>query len=326
MTVLAQIGTRLDLSRRLRQWLMTRVRQRRGPVALPFELEYRHIYVMPTTFGAAFALMLVFMALGGLNFNNNMALLMVFVLGIIAQLTTLLAYRNLVGLKIEAISAKPVFCGEPAHYNVYVANPEERPRFAIQADLNTSRDCRDISGNTTVRLEIRQPADQRGWLAMEPFKLENRYPLGLFRAWSWFFPTARCLVYPAPATNPPPLPVTGEGRSGTAIKGEGDQIHGLREYRSGDSLRRVAWRTSARHDALYTREMETPRQQACELAWNRLSGMDAEQRLSVLTSWVLQAERRQLTFSLDIPGTRLPPAEGAEQRARCLEALALFGS
>jgi uncharacterized protein (DUF58 family) len=266
------------------------------------------------------------MALGGLNFNNNMALLMVFILGVIAQLTTLLAYRNLVGLRIEAISAEPVFCGEPAHFNIYLANPEERPRFAVQAGLSRPQDCKDLNSNATVRLEVRQRAGRRGWLTMEPFKLETRYPLGLFRAWSWYFPTSRCLVYPAPAKSPPPLPLTGQGLSGTAIKGEGDQLHGLREYRSGDSLRRVAWRTSARHDALYTREMETPRQEACELAWNQLTGMDVEQRLSILTSWVLQAERRQLSFSLDIPGTRLPPAAGAEQRVRCLEALALFGS
>ena len=66
----------------------------------PFELEYRHIFILPTIFGWGFAVMLIFMALGGLNFNNNMSLMLVFLMGTIASLTTLIAYRNLSGLSV----------------------------------------------------------------------------------------------------------------------------------------------------------------------------------------------------------------------------------
>ena len=72
-----------------------RVSAKRGPMTPPFELEYRHIFVLPTGFGWGFGAMLVFMALGGLNFNNNMTLMLVFLLATIAQLTTFIAYRNL---------------------------------------------------------------------------------------------------------------------------------------------------------------------------------------------------------------------------------------
>jgi uncharacterized protein (DUF58 family) len=311
---------------RLRQWFLQRVRQRRGAVALPFEFEYRHVYVLPTGFGLAFAIMLVLMALGGLNFNNNMALLLVFVLAVIAQLTTVLAYRNLAGLKLEAITAEPVFCGESARFCVFLHNPDDRPRFAIGAGYEELLDCIDVAGRSTAPVILEQPTPQRGWLHLEAFRLENRYPLGLFRAWSWFFPEARCLVYPAPAHQPPPLPATGTGHAGKAVKGEGEQVHGLREYRPGDSPRRVAWRTSARHGQLYTREMERPREQACDIDWNLLPGLDTETRLGILTSWVLLAERHQLDYSLVLPGSRVPPAHGPEHRARCLEKLALFGS
>lgn len=325
MTALAHLGARFNVTRPLRRWLMDRVKTRRGNAPLPFEFEYRHIYVMPTAFGTAFGIMLILMALGGLNFNNNMALLLVFVLGMIAQLTTLLAYRNHAGLRLDAISAEPVFCGEPAHFSLFLSNPEQRPRFAIQAAFSAAQDCRDIAPNSTAGLTLHQRTRRRGWAELKPFKIENRYPLGLFRAWSWYFPAAKCLVYPEPANDPPPLPVTGAGHTGRAVKGDGEQLHGLREYRLGDSLKRVAWRTSARHDALYTREMETPRQEACELNWDLLSGFDTEKRLSILTSWVLLAERHQLSFSLELPGKQLPADRGVDHSAACLEALALYG-
>ena len=48
-------------------WIRNRVRSRRGPMTPPFELEYRHIFVLPTKFGWGFGVMLVFMALGGLG-------------------------------------------------------------------------------------------------------------------------------------------------------------------------------------------------------------------------------------------------------------------
>ncbi len=325
MSVLTYAGRKISPGASIRRWFLDRVRARRGQVRLPFTLEYRHIYVLPTPFGFAFGAMLVFMSLGGLNFNNNLALLLVFVCAAIALLTAVLAYRNLVGAVIESIHAEPVFQGERAHFRVYLGNPEERPRFAIQGGIDAGEDCRDLGQRAGGSLTLTQQTRRRGWLAMAPFRLETRHPLGLFRAWTWFFPEARCLVYPAPAQSPPPLPRTGFGQGGQAVKGEGEQMHGLREYRSGDSLRRVAWRTSARHDKLYTREMEIPREEACEIAWDLLPGLDVETRLSILTAWVLMAEHRQIAYSLSLPGSTRTAGTGLEHRKSCLESVALHG-
>ena len=40
--------------------------------------------------------------------------------------------------------------------------------------------------------------------------------------------------------------------------GSGTELFGVREYRSGDSLRRIHWRSSARHNELIVREFEPP--------------------------------------------------------------------
>lgn len=310
----------------LRNRILQRVKRRHGDTALPYTLVYRQIFILPTLFGSGFALMLIMTALGGLNFNNNLALLLVFVTGAAAQLTTHIAYRNLVGLEVQAVSAAPVFAGETACFLLHLANPTERPRYSLAGALATSEygTCIDLPVGTQRAMKLALPSTGRGWLHAPPLRLETRYPLGLFRAWSWLFPDARCLVYPQPARDVPPLPTTGEGHSGDAHKGEGDQVHGLRNYRPGDALKHIAWRTSARHDQLYSREMETPRDAACVLDYKVLEGMGREQRLSVLTAWVLMAEHRQLIYSLVLPNRRIEPGTGPGQRAACLEALALF--
>jgi len=308
--------------------IVIRVRQRvlakRGPMTPPFELEYRHIFVLPTSFGWGFGIMLIFMALGGLNFNNNMALMLVFLLGTIAQLTTLIAYRNLCGLKIDSIYSEPVFCGETAHFRVFVSNRDERQRFAVQVGFKKPQDCKDFKLNSSVSLHLQRPTQVRGWLEMPSFRLETRFPLGLFKAWSWIFPQTRCLVYPSPARKAPPLPKTGQGQAGRATKGDGDEVHGLRKYRFGDPIQRVAWRASARHNELYSLEMEAPRENACELDWDLLQGGDIETRLSILTAWVIAADHKQLSYSLRLPDALVPIGSGINHRSKCLELLALY--
>lgn len=324
MATVAAPPVRKSISEKIVARIRHRVLARRGPMTPPFELEYRHIFVLPTRFGWGFGFMLVCMTLGGLNFNNNMALMLVFMLGTIAQITTLVAYRNLAGLNVDRVYSEPVFSGEDAHFRVFVSNGDERQRFAIGAGFQQVQDCKDVKLNDCKSFLLHQPTVKRGWLEMPSFRLETRFPLGFFKAWAWIFPTTRCLVYPAPARKAPPLPKSGHGQTGLATKGDGDDIHGLRKYQPGDSMQRVAWRASARHDELYSLEMETPREDACELDWDLLRGGDIESRLSILTAWVIAADHKQLLYSLKLPGTLIPAGKGDSHRSRCLEQLALY--
>lgn len=311
---------------RFDQWVLERVRRRRGVTELPLSFEYRHIYVMPTRFGFWFGILLAVITIGGLNFNNNMTLMLGFILAAVAQLTTLLAYRNLVGIRVNAILVNPVFAEESANFKVLLKNPEDRNRFTIRAESPEAVDCVDIERQNSQQLSLPQLTVRRGWMGMNPFRIANRYPLGMFRAWSVIIPDAQCLVYPKPALSPPPLPKTGRGEFGATHRGEGDHFHGLREFRPGDPLRRIAWRTSARHQKLYSRIMESPSEEACELNWYLMGGGDTEEKLSILTAWVLRAERMSIPYSLEMPGAGLPADLGETHKQACLEILALHKS
>jgi uncharacterized protein (DUF58 family) len=324
MNTVALSSEKIGINHRFNQWILDRVRQKRGSPELPFTLEYRHIYVMPTKFGFWFGVLLALTAIGGLNFNNNMALMLGFLLASIAQMTSLLAYRNLSGMALIGFRAPPVFAGQSARFTVLLKNPENRLRFTIQAVSGESSHCTDIKPQATGRLQLEQMTGGRGWMELDPFRIENKYPLGLFRAWSVIIPRARCLVYPAPTVNPPPLPKAGRGDFGAAQAGEGEHLHGLREYQPGDPLRRIAWRTSARHQKLYSRIMESPSDEACEFNWYLMGSGNTEDKLSVLTAWILRAERQKLPYSLEMPADALPADLGEEHRDACLKILALY--
>jgi len=58
--------------------------------------------------------------------------------------------------------------------------------------------------------------------------------------------------------------------------------------------------------------------------FDEIPTMDVEARLSILTRWIVNADRTLEDYGLRMPGEEFPPAHGDAQRIRCLEALALF--
>jgi hypothetical protein len=46
--------------------------------------------------------------------------------------------------------------------------------------------------------------------------------------------------------------------------------------------------------------------------------------LSILTRWIIDADRSMEDYGLRLPGAEFPPMHGDEHKRQCLEALALF--
>ena len=165
----------------------------------------------------------------------------------------------------------------------------------------------------------------RGWLDLRRLRLSTTQPLGLALAWSWVWPEAPLLVYPAPELQGPPLPM-GEGNATQArLHPSGDDVHHLRGYRSGDARRAIAWKPSARRDTLMVREYEQPLSVEVALEWRTLAALTYEHRIRRLAHWVDLAEREGRRSQLRLPGQPpLGPGHGPAHRHLCLRALALL--
>lgn len=298
----------------------------------PLILTQRRLYILPTRHGLVYALMLLVMLLGAINYSNSMAFVLTFLLGSLGVVSILHTYRNLARLVVNTGKSSPVFAGQEARFQVCLENTGRIPRFAIglAADTRTPIEgpsiCTGIAAKQTVCLEFTRPARQRGLLQAGRFTLSSTFPLGLFRTWAHLNLDLACLVYPQPAGEDLPLPVT-QGETGQgAQQGEGhDDFSGLRTYHNGDSLRHVAWKAMAREQGMLTKQFTGESQQELWLDWEMLAGMEIEARLSRLTRWVLDADADGQRYGLRLPGQTLAPATGLQHRRQCLEALALFG-
>lgn len=296
----------------------------RQPEPVPVQFDRRRVYVLPTRFGLFFALLLLAMWLGGLNYNNNPALMLGLLLAGAANTSLIAAHLQLTGLRISAIGAEPVPAGAPMELRLHASADPGRQRRGLRVDCGNA--CAVLSlvdgnGQATVPLQTHQ----RGWLDLDRLRISTTRPLGLARAWAYVWPDTPLLVYPTPETHAVPLP-EGSGSNALArLHPSGDDVHHLRRYRRGDARRAIAWKPSARRDLLLVREYEQPLGADVVLDWRQLHGIEYEARIRRLARWVDDAERESRRYRLELPGQPpLGPGSGAQHRHACLRALALL--
>jgi uncharacterized protein (DUF58 family) len=307
---------------RIKRW----ARRRYGKDADPSTVASRRIYILPTKLGIAFALMLTAMFVGAMNYANNLALGLAFILGAMALTAMHHCHRNLAGIHVRSAGAKPVFAGHDATFRISLENSSMLARHELE--IRNEHSCTaperiDSGGRAIMRLTV--PACRRGYLTLEQFELATQHPFGLFRAWTYLNMDLRCIVYPRPAEKgrtPPPFQ-TDTGGAQDAVRGD-EEFAGLRAFHAGDSPRRVAWKAFARNESLQVKMFAGTAVSSYRFDWDSLPGLDVEARLAQLCRWVEDASAAGLAFGLKLPGVDIPENVGQAHRQRCLTALALF--
>ena len=299
---------------------------RRIPPQSRVLLTQRNIFIFPTRTAIAFGALLLLLLLGAINYQNSLIYGVAFLLGSLFLVTILHTFRNLSGLTLELVDSKPGFVGEDIEFNLRISRGSGKARHGIQVGWPEAvKQWVEMQSTDSVSVKLFSQSSRRGWYNPGRLLIETRYPLGLLRAWTWVDLNAKALVYPEPVFVSLPELVQGQRDDGELVDFQGsDDFTALRDYQPGDPVRHILWRRYARTDDLVLKEYSgfvEPR------AWfdYELAAGDVEERLSVLTGWVLQAKQNGQEFGLRLPGLVIEPGVGDAQVTRALEALAVFG-
>lgn len=304
-----------------RSWL-----DRRLPPANSVTLGLRTIFILPTREGMSFAMMMFLMVIAAINYQNSLIFAVAFLLGSLFVVSILHTYRNMSGLTISAGATRAAFAGEDAEFSVSISRSGERTFEAIQLGWDGSMlQVADLVDDEESKIRLYVETSKRGRLDPGRLLVQTNYPVGLFRAWSWVDLDMSALVYPRPqfaGSIPPALGISNEGE---LLHREGvDDFFGLREYRHGDGLRHIAWKSYARTNQLFTKQFAAYVDRRVWLEWDYFSGMDRESRLSRLCYWVVQLSKTANAYGLRLPGEEIAPASGPEHRQEVLKMLALY--
>lgn len=292
----------------------------------PITLDHQRVFILPTRHGLLFAVVLLLMLVGSINYNLSLGFVLTFLLGAMALVSTLHTFRNLVQLVVRGGKVGDVFAGQTAHFTLNLENGAAIERLSIGVMNGQPPQFVDIPAGETAYATLALPAPARGRLQLGRFTVFTRFPLGLFHAWSVINLDLACIVYPHPDDAELPAPGGIPEPGGKPVPDAGsDDFHGLRDYRPGDSLRHVAWKAMAQDRGMLTKQFSGQAQPMAWLDWDLLAGLDTEPRLSRLCRWVLDAENAGLRYGLRLPGATIAPGSGEAHRSACLQALALYG-
>jgi uncharacterized protein (DUF58 family) len=343
---------------RVRQAAITRLTKwsarRHGTDRLPMTINRRRIYIIPSRFGIALALLLAAMLIAGLNYNSNLGLAFGFMMVSLALVAMHHCHRNLLGLGVDVNTEVDAFAGGNAGFDFLLHNDSSIERRDIEIRCTAAGTATDSAMGTatarpsatakaattgTATATVSVPAkgynqaavnlavEHRGVTRMERFELRTRYPFGWFRAWTYVQKPLTAFVAPLPGGDRP-LPLAAAAL-GTASQSEhrGDEdFAGLRAYEAGVPLKHMAWKVLARGGEAAVRSYSGLAANPEWLDWSALDRLDTEARLSQLCRWVLDSEAAQRTYGLRIPGTEITPSRGEQHRLACLRALARYPS
>jgi uncharacterized protein (DUF58 family) len=301
-------------------------RKRQGSDAFATTLQSRRIYILPTSIGLVFALMSFTMLLGSMNYNNNLSFVLTFLLTSLGFVAMHQCQRNLVGLEISFAGVDAVFAGQAAEFRIAITNHSKSRRPNLQlyvGDIRSNIDDLEAGESRVFHLEV--PTQQRGHIRLDRFGVRTLFPFELFRAWAWLHMDLSGLVYPQAAEIVPEPPPTqaAHGHRQHDARGEED-FAGLRKFHSGDSPRHVAWKAYARSGELLSKQFSGADTSSQWFDFDGLQGSDVEERISILTRWVVDADSTRQDYGLRMPGSEFRPAHGDTHRHECLAALALF--
>lgn len=211
----------------------------------------------------------------GASFVQNVNLLvLIFALTIAVSLSAyLLCRRNLQGVRVQRRLPPEAFAGSSISVQIEVQHTEKRrPAWGIAvADQLTLPDGEpvrkslfftNVRAGQTSRLHYELVSESRGKISFDRLTLSSSFPLGVFESRVTISDPQELVIYPKIGQlhefwrqRMRGQHLLGASRAPDSGTNEFD-FHSLREYRFGDSLRHVHWRTTARRGELMIKEFE----------------------------------------------------------------------
>lgn len=305
---------------------MARWLDHRLPAVNQIQLDRRNIFIFPTGSGLLFLAATLLIFVTAINYVLSLAFALAFLMTSLFILGILYTFRNLQHLSLRGLGAEAVFAGEDAAFVVGLEAQDSRGHEMLELAFPLAAWTRtDVEGGEAQRVLVYLPTHRRGELRAPRLRIQTRFPLGLWRAWSIIDLAMSCVVYPAPRACVLPG-YTGQGSFGSAQGRQAgmEDFQGLRAWQTGDSLKQVAWKSFARGQGLTVKQFVETVEDRWMLDWDMFPGLASEERLSCLCYWVLEFSRLSLDYGLRLPGVEITPGRGEIHRRQVLRSLALW--
>jgi uncharacterized protein (DUF58 family) len=292
-----------SIKTRVNRWLSKRV-----PSSFQHKLSNRNIFIMPTRFGFAYLFFDVLLFLLGTNYQNNIILLLSYLLASLFITAMLHSFYNFSQLTFSSPAKQFAFAKQQAHFPITIkahkSHFDLNFYFAEHESLSPKVKLEQCSkGESQVLLPFF--AKQRGVYNLGRVKIYSEYSLGLFITWAMLDFSHQLVIFPQPkklSGNHNYLSGLEESeQSENAYHQTSDGIDDfseLKNYILGESRARIAWKQFARGQGKLSKHYQN---QQGSLLWLKLSDMpssDLETKLSFLCFLILEYSKSEHDFGV----------------------------
>jgi len=287
-----------------------------------YQINRKNIYILPSKSGWLFILTLIAILSGAINYNNSMAYLLCFFLASLGFIAMLQTHQNLNKLTIQPAQSHAVFCGQDIEYNYKISDQNFQNHYTLCFAHNSN--SISVEKKSDAEFSVIEKSKKRGKQTASRFKIYTEFPLGLFHAWSQININNEIIIYPKPVKH---LLTESSYQSGNkqATMVDGDDFSGIREFRRGDSPKKLAWKSIAKTSQLYTKEFHTEAGEFLIFDFDQLSHINnTEEKLSILCALIIQAHNDKKDYGLKLPNKSIKPGHNEQHKHHCLTLLALY--
>ncbi|MGL4575994.1 MAG: hypothetical protein ACRCV9_14510 [Burkholderiaceae bacterium] len=322
--------TASSVRHRINAWVLRRLKPEHGQITL----QRRSIYILPTKAGLLMGMAMAAMLVASINYQLSLGYLFTFLIGAVAVVGMHRTHDTLLGLQVTCLDTRPAHAGGNTVFVLRLTNPHRHARAGLNVRVDdgtqpasgaaqAQRDLWiDASGSVDVHLEVNAP--RRGFVACPRLLVSTVYPLGIFRSWSYVWPAAKAMVYPAIVPHAAPPTGHGQGIGASRVGSQQDAFSHVAPYQDGQDSRFMYWRALARGIAAV-------RHHEGEAGDEHVYRLDAlpeqmplEEKLARIATAVVRADVQGARFGVSLGHETPVVNRGAAHRHDCLAKLAVF--
>ncbi len=253
--------------------------------------------------------------------TKNLLFLIASILSAFFISTTMLAFLNIAKIELDIDAPKTTHAQKVTFLTLKLRKKSSWfPSFLLTLSPLPQKNlrlphlpliCNQLLSSAHAKASLKVKFLFRGQANLPTIKIQSLFPLGFAVLSKRFSFDRKIKVYPQVVQLPQNLigqlglenKVSHFGQRQKSLSGEGD-VSFLREYRPGESMKRIHWRTSARFGKLTLIEQEIPKKRRLHIILDTFfplkdhqAKIRLEQSLSLCASFIKSLQSLQHTFS-----------------------------
>lgn len=305
-------------------WLRKRI-----PTAASQTLNYNKVFILPTKFGLLWLIVAITLFLFGTNYQNNLIILLSFIMLSTFITNLIFNYQNMLGLTVTSSSPPQVFAGETLGIPILLSSLSPKWQLDMYFANNNMVGYNRVT-QSTVHINVPITETKRGVLKPGRLKIISRYPLGLSKTWTDIDLDIEHIVFAKPVKpdkndqyHVQSDQTNKEQVSGLYTKGT-DEFSNLQEYRPGESLKQLAWKQFAQGKGKLTKRFHQPQSDVIWISLPTTATDEIEKHLQAMSYLVESHSKSQQIFGLQLAQNKIKPCTGNAHRIQCQQIIATY--